>query len=70
MKIEISGEYIKLDSFLKFAGVVPTGGEAKTLVITGLVRVNGEVCLMRGKKMRNGDKAEYNNIVYEVVNEG
>ncbi len=57
-KIQISGEYIKLDSLLKFAGVTETGGEAKELVQMGKVLVNGEVCTMRGKKLRPGDKAE------------
>ena len=57
-KIKISGEYIKLDSLLKFAGVTETGGEAKELVQMGKVLVNGEVCTMRGKKLRPGDKAE------------
>ncbi|MCD7785417.1 MAG: RNA-binding S4 domain-containing protein [Oscillospiraceae bacterium] len=57
-KISISGEYIKLDSLLKFAGVTETGGEAKEIVQMGKVKVNGEVCQMRGKKMRPGDRAE------------
>lgn len=57
-KIKISGEYIKLDSLLKFAGVTETGGEAKELVQMGKVYVDSEVCTMRGKKLRPGDKAE------------
>ncbi len=57
-KISITGEYIKLDSLLKFAGVTAMGGEAKELVQIGKIKVNGEVCLMRGKKLRPGDKAE------------
>ncbi len=54
-KISISGEYIKLDSLLKFAGLAETGGMAKELVTLGKVKVNGEICLMRGKKIRSGD---------------
>ena len=54
-KILIHTEYIKLDSLLKLAGLVETGGEAKLLVQSGQVQVNGEVCLMRGKKLRAGD---------------
>ena len=54
-KILIHTEYIKLDSLLKLAGLVETGGEAKLLIQNGLVRVNGEVCAMRGKKLRAGD---------------
>lgn len=54
-KILIHTEYIKLDSLLKLAGLAETGGEAKLLVQSGQVQVNGEVCLMRGKKLRAGD---------------
>ena len=54
-KILIHTEFIKLDSLLKLAGLVETGGEAKLLIQNGLVRVNGEVCTMRGKKLRAGD---------------
>ncbi|MBR5486259.1 MAG: RNA-binding S4 domain-containing protein [Oscillospiraceae bacterium] len=57
-KIAISTEFIKLDSFLKFASAVETGGMAKEIIQEGLVKVNGEVCLMRGKKLRPGDKVE------------
>ncbi len=54
-EIKIAGEYIKLDSLLKFAGVTETGGIAKDVVQSGRVKVNGEACLMRGKKIRRGD---------------
>lgn len=54
-KITIETEYIKLDSLLKFAAVVGTGGEAKYVISEGMVTVNGEVCTMRGKKIRPGD---------------
>lgn len=54
-KVSIKTEFIKLDALLKFAGVCETGGEAKNIILSGLVKVNGEVCLMRGKKIRNGD---------------
>ena len=57
MKISIHTEFIKLDALLKFANLCATGGEAKTAVLEGLVKVNGEVCTMRGKKMRPGDRA-------------
>lgn len=53
--IEISTEFIKLDAFLKFAGAVGTGGEAKLRIAAGEVTVNGEICTMRGKKLRPGD---------------
>lgn len=54
-KIFIHTEFIKLDSLLKLAGLVETGGEAKLLIQNGQVEVNGEVCTMRGKKLRPGD---------------
>lgn len=53
--IGIRTEFIKLDQFLKFAGAAETGGHAKELVFDGMVSVNGEVCTMRGKKLRPGD---------------
>ena len=56
--IEISTEFIKLDAFLKFAGALATGGEAKLRIQDGQVLVNGEVCPMRGKKLRDGDTVE------------
>ena len=56
--ITITTEFIKLDSLLKFANAVATGGEAKQIVQDGLVKVNGEVCTMRGKKIRPGDVVE------------
>ncbi|MDE5792316.1 MAG: RNA-binding S4 domain-containing protein [Oscillospiraceae bacterium] len=53
--VRIHTEFIKLDSLLKFAGLCDTGGFAKELVQQGQVKVNGEVCTMRGKKIRSGD---------------
>ncbi len=49
--LKIDTPFIKLDSLLKFAGICSTGGEAKVLIINGDVKVNGEVCTMRGKKI-------------------
>ena len=59
-EIAISTEFIKLEAFLKFAGAVSTGGEAKNLIQDSLVKVNGEVCTMRGKKLHPGDTVELN----------
>ncbi len=53
--VKIQTEFIKLDALLKFAGVTETGGEAKEAIQAGEVKVNGEVCTMRGKKLRPGD---------------
>ena len=66
---KIRDEYIKLDSFLKFAGAVLSGGEAKELIQGGKVKVNGEVCTMRGKKMRSGDEAELSGRIFRVAAE-
>lgn len=55
----ITTEYIKLESFLKLANLVSSGGEAKLLIQDGLVKVNGEICLMRGKKLREGDMVSF-----------
>ena len=66
-KISIETEYIKLDSLLKFAAVVGTGGEAKYVISEGMVTVNGEVCTMRGKKLRPGDKVSFQGLDFEIV---
>lgn len=66
-KITISTEYIKLDAFLKFAAAVGTGGEAKLVIGDGLVRVNGEVCTMRGKKLYPGDTVEFGDMSFAVA---
>lgn len=65
-KVIINTEFIRLDSLLKLGGAVDTGGHAKFVIQGGEVKVNGEICTMRGKKMRNGDSAEYNQVNYEV----
>ena len=61
-------EYIKLQDALKFANVVYSGGEAKTLVQEGAVTVNGEVCTMRGKKLYPGDKFGFEGETYLITN--
>ena len=55
--VQIRTEFIKLQDLLKFAGAVETGGDAKLIIQEGRVTVNGEVCEMRGKKLRPGDRA-------------
>ena len=65
--VVISTEFIKLQDALKFANAVPTGGIAKTEIQEGNVFVNGEVCTMRGKKMRPGDKCSIDNELELVV---
>lgn len=67
--ISISTEFIKLDAFLKYASAVCSGGEAKIRIAEGDVLVNGEVCTMRGKKIRPGDTVTLDGEVYEVTAE-
>ena len=57
--VVISTEYIKLQDAMKFANIVYSGGEAKQLILDEQVKVNGEVCTMRGKKLRPGDTFEF-----------
>ena len=66
--VAITTEYIKLQDALKFANVVYSGGEAKTLVQEGAVTVNGEVCTMRGKKLYPGDKFGFEGETYLITN--
>ena len=65
--ITITTEFIKLQDLLKLAGAAFTGGEAKNVIQDGLVCVNGEVCTMRGKKIRPGDMVTYENKSYQVI---
>ena len=65
-KLSITTPFIKLDSFLKFCGVCGTGGEAKNIIRDGLVFVNGEKCLMRGKKLISGDVVTIRGQEFEV----
>ena len=65
--IHIETEYIKLQDLLKFAAAVSTGGEAKIFIQEGDVTVNGEVCTMRGKKIRPGDDVALRDEHYTVT---
>lgn len=67
--VSIHTEFIKLDSLLKSAGLCDTGGFAKELVQQGAVRVNGEVCTMRGKKIRPGDAVTVDKYTVRVTAE-
>ncbi|HOO25094.1 MAG TPA: RNA-binding S4 domain-containing protein [Clostridiales bacterium] len=68
--IGIDTPFIKLDAFLKFCGAAESGGHAKSMVNDGMVRLNGEVCLQRGKKVRPGDEVEVLNVIYKIENDG
>ena len=69
-KITISGAFIKLDALLKYAGLCETGGEAKERVQAGEALVNGEVCTMRGKKLRPGDVVTFDGREYGLTYAG
>ena len=64
--VKIHTEFIKLDSLLKFAGLCDTGGFAKELIQQGQVTVNGEICTMRGKKLRSGDVVSVDKFTVQV----
>ena len=67
MEVKIQTEFIKLDSFLKFCGAASLGSEAKMYVLDELVKVNGEICTPRGKKLYRGDIVEFNGETFKVV---
>lgn len=65
--IKINTPYIKLQDLLKLSGICETGGSAKLRIQNGEVFVNGELCTMRGKKLRNGDVAQLDNKQIKVI---
>lgn len=67
-EVKISTEFIKLDQLIKFAGIAYSGAEAKDMVLNGCAFVNGEQCLMRGKKIRPGDVVglEFEDMEFEI----
>ena len=66
-KISIKEDFIRLDSAMKLANLVVTGGHAKMVIQDGEVKVNGEVCTMRGKKLRSGDTVEFEGNGFTIV---
>lgn len=64
--VEITTDYIKLESFLKLADAVPSGGMAKNFIQNEEVLVNGICCTMRGKKLVDGDKVRFDGVEYVV----
>ena len=65
--VSIDTEFIKLQDAMKYANAVYSGGEAKVLIQEGQVEVNGEVCTMRGKKLRPGDSFAFNGQTYAIT---
>ena len=66
-QVQITTEFIRLDAALKLADAVQTGGHAKIVITEGEIKVNGEICTQRGKKLRKGDTFSVANTVYEIV---
>lgn len=67
--VKIDTEFIQLQAFLKFKGIAETGGQAKEFIQDGIIRVNGEICTARGKKLRNGDVVSAFSVDYTITNE-
>lgn len=67
IKKSIQTEFIRLDSFLKLCDAVQSGGHAKIVIQDGEIKVNGEVCTQRGKKLHVGDKVEFEQKIYEII---
>ena len=63
----ISTDFIRLDAFLRLCDAVQSGGHAKIVIQDGEIKLKGEVCVQRGKKLQVGDKDEFENIIYEIV---
>jgi len=68
-KVVIHTEFIKLQDAMKYANLVYSGGEAKQLILDGQVKVNGEVCTMRGKKLYDGDSFSFMGGTYVMSHE-
>lgn len=66
-EIEINTDIIKLDSFLKWCGAVTLGSEAKMFIQDGLVKVNNEIEVRRGKKLTKGDIVDFNGETYKII---
>ena len=71
LTVPITTEYIKLDQLLKFSGLAESGAEAKDMVLSEMILIDGDVCIMRGKKLRAGDSItvefEDETVVVEII---
>lgn len=66
-EVVIKEEFIRLDALMKLSDLVATGGHAKIVIQNGEVKVNGEICTMRGKKMREGDFFTFDGVKVTVI---
>ena len=64
---QINTDFIRLDSFLKLCDAVQSGGHAKLVIQDGEIKLNGEICTQRGKKLHKGDRVEFEHKIYEIV---
>ncbi len=68
-EVRITTDFIRLDAALKLASVVSTGGQAKMLIEDEKIKVNGELCTQRGKKLREGDEFSFENQLFVIYKE-
>ncbi len=66
-EVIITTENIRLDAALKLSNAISTGGQAKMIIQDSLVKVNGEICTSRGKKLTEGDTFEFEKVVYKIA---
>ena len=67
VQLKIDTDFIRLDAALKLANIAVTGGQAKMIIGDGQIKIDGEVCIMRGKKLRSGDIFEFDRKIYEII---
>lgn len=67
IQLKIDTDFIRLDAALKLANIVVTGGQAKIIIGEGQIKIDGEICTMRGKKLRSGDSFEFDRKIYEII---
>lgn len=67
VQLKIDTDFIRLDAALKLANIVVTGGQAKIIIGDGQIKVDGEKCTLRGKKLRSGDSFEFDRKIYEII---
>lgn len=67
VQLKIDTDFIRFDAALKLANIVVTGGQAKMIIGDGQIKIDGEVCTMRGKKLRSGDSFEFDRKIYEII---
>lgn len=66
-EVKITTENIRLDAALKLSNAISTGGQAKMIIQDSLVKVNGEICTSRGKKLTDSDTFEFEKVIYKIV---